>query len=257
MRKIMSVLICISILLCMAGCQTAGAEGTVPVTLPLADEVVFATEPVFTTDRDPGKVCLQLLPTDMTATGGCFYYFTPEDQELWVQEFEAAIEKADYEKHWQQGDSSTGIWIMYQDEEWELLASGELQADELGRVSAEDAEPLRDLCMAALEDLKLSEPVRPDQIQNIQSATLEYHGTYTITDAGKLDTLENWLSDSSEMRGGTNCPFEARLTLTLESGEELTLSLATDSCCTWMSEGVFYKFGSSDNEEFFSFFTEE
>ena len=33
--------------------------------------------------------------------------------------------------------------------------------------------------------------------------------------------------------------------------------MATDSCCSWLSEGVFYDYGSFDNAKFYELFTGE
>lgn len=109
--------------------------------------------------------------------------------------------------------------------------------------------------MDAANDLRMREPVCPGQIKYIKSATLNWDGIYTITDSDKLQTLEAWLSTSTEIHGGANCWFTALLTLILENGEGLTLSMATDTCCTWLSEGVFYDYGAFDNAEFFALFT--
>lgn len=45
--------------------------------------------------------------------------------------------------------------------------------------------------------------------------------------------------------------------MTLDNGEVLTLSMATDSCCSWLSEGIFYDYGSFDNAKFYELFTGE
>ena len=101
----------------------------------------------------------------------------------------------------------------------------------------------------------MGEPVRLSQIKNIESVTLHWGGIYTITDSDKLQTLKSWLSGSTEIHEGANCWFAALLTLTLENGDVLNLSMATDTCYTWLSEDVFYDYGAFDNAEFFALFT--
>ena len=257
MRKLVSVLLCAAMFLYAAGCGLKDAETTEPVFTAVSETEDPVREDLWTDDREFDKICIQFQPTEDTTLANVNLYYIPADQETWLREFTAAVGKADMDKYWGQGDSSYGIFIYYQDEMWELLSNGELQAAEFGRVSAEDAAVLYNMCAFAAEKCGMDAPVRPADIQNLASAVLEYQGTYTITDAGKLDALERWLSGSTAMRGGTKCPLEAMLTLTLESGAVLKLRLATDTCCVWMSEGVYYQYGTSDNREFYSFFTGE
>jgi hypothetical protein len=78
------------------------------------------------------------------------------------------------------------------------------------------------------------------------------------TTNGRSDCLK-WLANSRE-EGSVSCWFTAQLQLELENGETKTISMATDSCATWMSEGVAYGFGEvtedgiNGNEEFYSLF---
>lgn len=184
-------------------------------------------------------------------------HYALSNQDEWISVFEDTLEKADPKAHWEPDDSSMGIWICYQDHWWELMASGDILIIGSGRIAANDASQIYEMCMDTAKDLNLGEPVRPGQIKNIKSATLDWDGIYTITDSYKLQTLESWLSGSTEIHGGTNCWFTAFLTLTLENGDVLTISIATDTCCAWMSEGVFYDYGAFDNAEFFDLFTGE
>lgn len=41
----------------------------------------------------------------------------------------------------------------------------------------------------------------------------------------------------------------------LENSDVLTLSVATDTFCTWLIEGVFYDYVAFDNAELFDLFT--
>lgn len=257
MRRLTSVLLCLLILLYIPGCSKGNMMETEPSAAPESSGEEIVQEDNWVSKLDAEKICVQFQPTAETTLANKNLYYIPSDQDGWLRVYTAAVEKADYEKHWISGDSGCGIFICYQDEMWQLLGSGELQEAEFGRVSAEDAQELYKMCLDAAESYGIPAPVRPEQIQNLMSATLEYQGTYTVTDRDKLDSLQRWLSDASEMRGGTNCPLEAMLSLTLESGEELKLRIATDSCCVWMSEGVYYQYGHTDNRELLSFFTGE
>ena len=65
--------------------------------------------------------------------------------------------------------------------------------------------------------------------------------------------LEAMLAAGTYELGGTGCPFTALLDLELETGEKLTVALATDSCGVWMSEGYFYEF-ADDSQKLFDLF---
>lgn len=227
-------------------------SSTVPTTSPAISESYVLTE-----DRDPEKICLRFRPTGVVTEGEDCRYYTPISQEIWLAEYNTALEQADPDGHWEPGDSSSGIWIRYQSDWWQLMANGDLLGVSSGRIPAEHAAVLSQMCLDAARKLNLAPPVRPSQIQNIQSATLEWEGIHTITDPSKLAKLERWLSNSTELYGGAQCWFTATLTLQLKNGEELVISMATDSCRSWLSEGVFYDYGSGDNSEFFALFTEE
>lgn len=228
---------------------------TEPSTTPTVTESAPKSHFELTTDRDKTKLCLRFQPTQEVTAGEDVRYYAPSNQSEWISVFEVTLTKADSKGHWEPADSSKGIWICYQDHWWELLASGDILTIGSGRIAANDALQIYKMCMNTAKDLHMGEPVRPGQIKNIKSATLDWDGIYTITDSEKLQTLEAWLSTSTEIHGGANCWFTALLTLTLENGDVLTLSMATDTCCTWLSEGVFYDYAAFDNAEFFNLFT--
>lgn len=235
--------------------STATVPQTEPSTTPTVTEPVQDISSELTTDRDKTKLCLRFQPTQEVTAGEDVRYYAPSNQSEWISVFEDTLKKADLKEHWESTDSSMGIWICYQDHWWELLASGDILTVGSGRIASTDALQIYEMCMDTAKDLYMGEPVRPIQIKNIKSATLDWDGIYTITDSDKLQTLEAWLSASTEIHSDANCWFTALLTLTLENGDVLTLSMATDTCCTWLSEGVFYDYGAFDNAEFFALFT--
>lgn len=269
MKKYFTLLLTLLLCITFSGCRAEpeiiiSAESTEYITEPtVASTAPSVTETVpdsniyeLTNEQDRTKLSLRFQPTTEVRSGEDARYFTPSNQEEWISLFEDALEKADTQAHWEPTDSSMGIWIRYQDHWWELLSSGEILTLSSGRISAADAAVLYEMSMEAAEALNMEEPARPGQIHNIKSAKLDWNGTHTITDPQKLKTLEGWLSNSKELHGGANCWFTALLSLTLENGEVLTLSMATDSCCAWLSEGVFYDYPGSDNTAFFELFTE-
>ena len=270
MKKLFAMMFVLLLSVAISGCHSK-TENTMPSettefttvqTEPTISPTISETIPTseiyeLTTEYDRTKISLRFQPTKETTSGEDARYFAPTNQEKWISAFETALEKADSDAHWEPGDNSMGIWIRYQDKWWELLTSGDILTLGSGRISAADAAQLYEMSMEAAKSLNMEEPVRPSQIKNIKSATLDWNGTYTITDPQKLKTLEGWLSASKELHGGANCWFTALLSLTLENGDVLILSMATDSCCSWLSEGVFYDYGSFDNAKFFDLFTGE
>ena len=94
----------------------------------------------------------------------------------------------------------------------------------------------------------------PEQLAGIVSATLRVKAEeFTLTDAATLDKLEAMLRVGKYELGGTGCPFTALLDVALETGEILTVALATDSCGVWMSEGYYYSYGG-DSQPLYDLF---
>ena len=153
---------------------------------------------------------------------------------------------------------------MYQGQWWQVTESGAMFGTDPVNwdgitIDADDAKKLYEFCDAAVKEAGIAEPVRPVDITEIKSATLYWNGTHTVTDEYALNKIEKWIANSRE-EGSVSCWFTAQLTLELENGEKKTISMATDSCATWMSEGVAYGFGEitaegiNGNEEFYSLF---
>lgn len=252
--------------LCFSGCgrrdaasiteQAATAATTEPAipatveTAPTEPEATVQEKPELTGEYDRDKVALALRPT---GRGGGWYYYIPANQEAWVEAWNSAIAKADPDRI-DNKRSGRGIWVSYQDEMLELLADGSILDWGNGQIAAGDCAGLYTLALDTYRELGMKDPVRPNQISGICSATLELDGTHTITDPEKLGKIEAWLSGSEEYYGGSSCPLTALLTLKLESGEEMTISMATDSCSIWLTEGVFYQYPSPDNLAFYSLF---
>ena len=97
-------------------------------------------------------------------------------------------------------------------------------------------------------------PYMPGEAHDLTQATLHYLGKdYVLTDSDSLDQLTEWLSDATELIGGSGCPFGSMLTLTRSDGSEISLCPAEDSCGTVFSDGHYYRYASG-NEEFWALF---
>ena len=101
-------------------------------------------------------------------------------------------------------------------------------------------------------------------IKDIVSAKLDVKSAFTgglfcsqtITDAETLQKFEEWFSNAEYMYSGTQC---ACLELTLENGDVVKLSMATDSCPNFHIDGVAYDYrpvSDWNNSEFYKCFNE-
>lgn len=225
-----------------SGDPTTEPPGTQPESVTLYEQ------------RDQNKICIAVMPTGMSNSGGDYRYLIPENQQAFFAAFDKAVAAADKTQGLKPEDSSTGWYLVYQDDWLQLLTSGELLGD--GRITAYDGKELYGLCREAVREAGLPNPVRPEEIQGICRATLEWNGTHTITDPYALKQIEDWLKNSTEI-GSASCWYTALLTVELENGETKTVSMATDDCASWFSQGVYYSFSAYGNESFYALFASE
>jgi len=219
---------------------------------------------LFAKELDDNKVCIAVQPTGLVSEGGGYLYIIPEDQVTLQEYYTAANASAHTYTKWDSSNKRSGWWIVYQGQWWQVTEGGAMFGTDQETwdgitIDADDAKKLYEFCDAAVKEAGIAEPVRPVDITEIKSATLYWNGTHTVTDEYALNKIEKWIANSRE-EGSVSCWFTAQLTLELENGETKTISMATDSCATWMSEGVAYGFGEiteegiNGNEEFYSLF---
>lgn len=226
-------------------------------TTPPETTVPTQEGPLYQT-RDENKVCIQVLPTG-SISGEHFLYIIPEDQALLLEYYQNAVAHGAEDLMIDSDVSYAGWWIKYQDETWYVMSDGSMQQWSGGVIASEDAKELYDFCTAAMREAGIGEPVRPEDIRDIKSATLSWNGNQiTISDPYAMSRIESWFSNARESMPGM-C-WLTDLVLELESGETLMLSVAADGCAYWMSNGVYYGFGEitnvgiEGNEEFYSLF---
>lgn len=202
------------------------------------------------------QVCLAVMPDGISKAGGDYRYLIPEDQEMWVKAYQEMKEHSAGDGRWRDDEHSVGIWIVYNDE-WTCLTDQGFIVDFTYRTELSDAQEFYDLCLNEAKKQGIQEAVKPEEIKNLVSAMLDYDGWYLLTDEKSLLEIQKAFSSSKEVRGGTACPFTASLVLKTEDGESRTIYLATDSCDTWLSSGVYYQYhGFEDIEEIRSYFNE-
>ena len=214
-------------------------------------------QPQFHTEPQKDKVCLAVMPDGISKAGGDYRYLIPEDQNSWLDAYEEMRLHTSGSGIWLENEKSYGIWIVYNDE-WTCVTDQGFIFDFAKRVNIEDAARLYSLCLEEALSNGTGSPVRPENIPQISSATLEYQGTYTVTDRSTLNDLRKILFTSKELHGGAACPFTAALTIEFEEKDTETIYLATDSCAVWLTDGVYYEyFGYTDIEEIYNIFKEK
>lgn len=212
------------------------------------------TELKFYKGFDENKVCLAVMPDEMVGAGGDYRYIIPEEQVKWTDQYKQARSLAT-EGAWKDGERSAGIWIVFQDE-WTCITEQGMIFDFDKRVDKEVIEEFYNLCMEEAWKYGTGTPLRSEDFTQLKSATLDYQGVYTVEDEQILTDLEKNFVFSSEIRGGTACPFTASLTFEFIDGRRETISLATDSCNIWLSDGVYYEYGYESIEELEAIFKE-
>ena len=106
---------------------------------------------------------------------------------------------------------------------------------------------------------------RPEMTNDLISAKLILkNSTIPCNDPNTLDQLSALLAHVEDKGGAVSgCPFTAALLLTLSSGKEIELLLATDSCCIYRVDGRDYAYArhlqremdsSPSNEALFDLF---
>lgn len=207
----------------------------------------------FYDEPDGKKVCLAVMPDGISKAGGDYRYIIPEDQVKWTDEYKQARSLAT-DGSWMDGERSAGIWIVFQDE-WTCITEQGFIFDFSKRVDKSEAESFYDLCIEEARKYGTGTPVNPENISTLTSATLNYNGAHAVTDSTILAELSTNLYFSTELRGGAACPFTASLTLEFRDQSTETIYLATDSCSSWLTDGVYYDYsGYEDINEIYEIF---
>lgn len=95
----------------------------------------------------------------------------------------------------------------------------------------------------------------PQDIKNITHAELMINGTvYPILVRSNLEKIEEMLSNAKIIKGATDCPIKGILVLTNNEGEQGMVTLATDSCAVFVTNGTYYDYSDGDNSEMFGYF---
>ena len=224
---------------------TGEAVPTGPVTVPVAQIDVPGIGTLYT-EADPDRICIMVQPTGVALSGDHRFYIIPEDQEAFLEAYKTATGTLSSVSR--EGSISVGWQVWYGGTRWFAYQDGTLGTWSGTYTEAENTKALYDLCLQAVRDAGIGEPVQPQELMGIRSATIEMFGTHTIWDWETLRTLESWLVNATYLPGGAGCPFTVPLTLEMNNGERKTVMLAGDSCCAFMSNGVYYQYQNGSNE---------
>lgn len=95
----------------------------------------------------------------------------------------------------------------------------------------------------------------PLDIKDITDAELMINGTvYPILVRSNMEKIEKMLSGAKIINGATDCPIKGILVLTNKDGEKGMVTLATDSCAVFVSNGSYYDYSEGDNSEMLGYF---
>lgn len=199
------------------------------------------SEPDYSIKPDKNKICLAVMPDGISQAGGDYRYIIPEDQTKWMDGYKQMRSMESGDGKWKSDERSMGVWIVYE-EEWTCITDQGFIFDFEKRIEKSEAEDFYNLCMGEARKNGTGTPIRPEDIVNITYAKiLGENDSYPIRDKEILKQLEKSLNSSTEIRGGSGCPFTTQLYLELNNRESIVIYLASDTCSTWLSDGVYYE----------------
>jgi len=205
------------------------------------------------------KVCLGIFPTEQITEG---YYIPDEESQKELMRRMDALNKETMPEGILKKRYSLGINLAYQGLEWQILNDGSLYYYGIQEQTQEDIWYFAEdsaLCELALQIAERElgiVPFDPAIIKAIKQVELtvafsnkkEKVYKQVITEDTALAVMEKLLSEAEVIRGGTGCPFtEGIMTLKLENGMQIKLAMATDSCCVYYANGIYFDYKPTEN----------
>ncbi|MGM9601878.1 MAG: M56 family metallopeptidase [Faecousia sp.] len=209
----------------------------------------------------PGKLAVMMHPTSATSIDG-MGYVCPPNQEQWIEAWNAVVHSQNAIPINANGETYYGLYLYWEDTYLEVHQDRQgLYLRRMGTgegYTAEMSQPLMALLEPILQDFHHN-PVKPSDLKGITNASLVLDGMqYTILKGDtrvdtRLKQLETILTSAKPVGYMTACWFTSQLTVTLENGRSYTVSVATDSCGAYLSDGVCYEF-PGDNTKLYQLF---
>ena len=214
------------------------------------------SEIIYYNEVQKDKVCLAVMPDGISGAGGDYRYIIPENQEEWTKAYHEMCKQATGDAKWKDEERSMGMWVVYNDE-WTCVTDQGFLVHFEKRTNIEDAKEFYAACLNEANKYGIMNPMRPEDFKNLTAVKLVTEdGTYSLTEQLGVFEIQKAFSSSTEIRGGAGCPFPAMMECTFEDGTTRTIYLATDSCDTWLSSGVYYQNPGFENiEELQSYFS--
>lgn len=211
------------------------------------------------TQREPqGMFSILMRPTTALNIDG-MGAVTPENQEDWISAWNTVLNSSKTISEEANAETYYGVILHYEDTYLNVHRDGDgFSLREMGGswycYSVKDSMPLIELLEPILQELNYS-PVKPSELRSIQYANLILDGMrYAIPQGDpKLRQLEAILTSGRPIGYMPACWFTSLLTVGLPSGETRTISVATDSCGAYLSDGVCYEF-PGDNAPLYQLF---
>jgi len=185
------------------------------------------------------------------------FYYVPDDdvQDKLISQFKNLNARIDETKDfWLFEKFPLGYHVIFDGVSWELWTDGIFIRNEesesgIVRMRA-DAMDLAEDIMSLLEENLGILRFEPKMIKSIVSAKLELfkdgqHHEQIVADSDTLAIIEDLLSNASDDISG--CPFNVTyLTLTLATGKEIVLAMASDGCPTYYNNGRIFNYKQID-----------
>lgn len=257
----MIIAVCAMVIITATGFNGAIAEGDmkngaqdVVHDIPLEE-----VEAVLLDEAPEDKLCIGILPTQ---AGGIMKYYVPDVETSAA--LHERISSLDAEKigaaemlpEWARTAWDYNIAVKYGEYTLRLCEGGVMRIDRMSKdytdfdewvVKDQDA---ADFIMDIVRrDTGLS-VFDAESICNVVKAELAFGPLYggdekesiVLTDADKLAEIEGMLSNA-EKCFWSKCPFgNCRLVLTTQTGDEITLAVASDSCTVFYADGCFFDY---------------
>jgi len=242
-----------------------------------------AAIPGLLSEEPSGGLYILVYFTQCDSSSACcpqpFYYVPEKDVQMELASLMGGLpkKKLDLPLRFNENWARLGYSVVSDGVHWDVWSNGVLVSSmendgDTWAVSDEvyvDAPELVGRIQALVRERLGIVPFEPKTVRGIVSARLDvqFAGakekyTQTVTDTAALADIEAMLSGA--VPEDTGCPFaEAYMTLTLESGEEVLLAMASDSCCAFFVNGQIFNYkparlrgkeDSGHNEMLFKYF---
>lgn len=205
----------------------------------------------------PDSLNILLHPTSAITIDGLGAYCPPNQQE-WRSAWSSVVQSAPSTSVSAVAQTYYGVLLHLDDVYLEVHRNTQgLFLRKMGTTDCyglEESKPLTSLLEPVLQDF-FHNPVTPSRLGDLKDATLVLDGKAYFLQPGnpKLQELNAILASGKPTGMMTACLFTSQLSVTTQDGFLYTVSVATDSCGCYLSDGVCYEF-PGDNAQLYQLF---